>query len=84
MPDPAPNPDRVAVLETHIGEKLYIRSDPSTDAVRSFVSEQNRRYHAGEAGGPDGLPAYLIRAAHFYAHESDPEPESEIDISDLL
>lgn len=65
------NPDRVAVLETHVGERLVIRSNPSPKAVKEFVIEQNRRYAEGEPGGPSGLPPFQIHEANFYPSEAD-------------
>ena len=81
------NADRVAVLSTHVGENLLIRSNPDEDTVREFVKEHNRRYHAGETGGPSGIPAYLIIGASYYDNELDVEDlntsGTEIDISGL-
>ena len=80
--------DRVAVLETHVGETLTIRSNPTEEAVRSFVSEHNRRYHEREQGGPSGIPAlHVIRAEWYPEEEIEYDPANslgEIDISDLL
>ena len=81
------NEIRVAVLETHVEEPLVIRANPTEEAVKGFVAEHNRRYHAGEAGGPDGNAAYLIKSAKFYESEaaflSGEDAEEEIDLSDL-
>ena len=82
------NPQRVAILQTHIGHNLMIGSDPSVQEVRSFVKEHNRRYHAGEPGGPSGIPAYLIQSAYFFEEQHpegyDFEEGSEIDLSGVL
>lgn len=85
---PETNDQRVAVLATHVGNPLVIRSNPSEEEVRGFVEEHNRRYHAGEAGGPSGVAAFKIVGAKFYTSEldfiNDPdEDDGEIDISDL-
>lgn len=81
------NENRVAVLETHVGEPLVIRANPSEEAVKGFVAEHNRRYHAGEPGGPDGNAAYLIKGAKFYEDEASflngEDAEEEIDLSEL-
>jgi hypothetical protein len=77
------NPDRVAVLRTHVGIPLFIRANPSEEAVRGFVEEHNRRYHAGEPGGPSGQPAYLILGASYYDSEDAyyADPDSGVEIS---
>ena len=81
------NEDRVAVLSTHVGEPLVIRANPSKEQVVGFVAEHNRRYHAGEAGGPDGNAAYLVQGAKFYENEAaflnGEDAESDIDLSEL-
>lgn len=78
---------RIAVLSTHTAENLYLRANPTEEEVRGFVKEHNRRYHAGEPGGPGGSPALLIIGASFYDADDDLEdPEvvgQEIDISGL-
>jgi len=78
----------VCVLTTHIPDQpLIIRADPSQESILSFVEEHNRRYHAGEPGGPSGIPAYLIVSAKVYASEADYEagkPGTDIDISGVL
>lgn len=66
-----PNPNRVAVLETHVGERLIIRANPALKDVKSFVAEQNRRYEAGEPGGPSGIPPYQIHEAAYFPSELD-------------
>ncbi len=81
--------DRVAVLETHIdGEILVIGSNPTEEEVLNFVAEHNRRYHAGEAGGPNPeLRAFLIKSAAFYAHQDNignPAKATPIDISEYV
>ena len=79
---------RIVVLETHTGQPLILRSNPSKEEVDAFVEEHNRRYHAGEAGGPSGLPSRLIKSAHEYDREEDlydTETEGrEVDLSDAL
>lgn len=67
------NSDRVAVLQTHVNFPLIIRSNPSEEQVRSFVEEHNRRYHAGEPGGPGGQPAFLIQSGMWFDSEADYE-----------
>lgn len=83
------NPNRVAVLTTHIaGEYLIIRANPSAADVASFVAEHNRRYHLGEPGGPSGEPAFLVKAANFFDVEPEGEPDfvasTDIDLSSVL
>lgn len=79
---------RVVVLHTHTGQPLILRSNPSEDEVKGFVREHNRRFHAGEAGGPSGLPSRLIQFAEEYDREEDLYDTNsegrEIDISDVL
>lgn len=82
------NEKRVAVLTTHAGEPLIIRSNPSVEDVRGFVKEHLRRYYAGEPGGPNGVPSVKVLGARYYTDESSfrtdaEEFEEEIDISDL-
>ena len=79
------NPNRVAVLETNVGSPLIIRSNPTVKEVRRFIQENNRRYHAGEAGGPSGQPSVLVKSAAFHESELDINKDrgEEIDISDL-
>ena len=69
------NPLRVAVLVTAEGQPLILRSNPTLQEVRGFVREHNRRFNAGEPGGPSGLPARQIVSAQYF--------ESEDDLSDL-
>lgn len=79
----AKNPDRVAVLETHVGQRLIIRANPTMVAVRGFVAEHNRRFLANEPGGPSGIPAFQILSAAYYPSEEeidDPEKAEPIDI----
>lgn len=84
----ATNPNRVAALETHIGETLIIRANPTKAAVRQFVEEHNRRYTAGETGGPSGQPALKILDAMYYPNERavhDPDVDgTPIDVADLI
>jgi hypothetical protein len=80
------NRDRVAVLETHVGERLIIRANPTQKAVRAFVKEQNRRWEASEAGGPSGLPPFRIHEANYYPSEleiDDPEKAVKIPLTKL-
>lgn len=83
----AENPNRVAVIATHTGEPLILRSNPSEEAVRSFVAEVKRRYHAGEVGGPSGIPARLPLSASFFEDEGDlhdfNKTGTEIDLSGI-
>ena len=65
------NLERVAALTTHIGDVIIIGSDPSKKEVLAFVEEHNRRYHAGEPGGPSGIPAYLVQEAAYYESQDD-------------
>jgi len=67
------NPERVALLQTHVGSNLLIRSNPSEADVVGFVTEHNRRYYAGEPGGPSGQPAFLIQSAAFFDNEVEAE-----------
>lgn len=67
----AENPNRVAVLTTHTGFPLFLRANPSEQDVIGFVTENNRRYHAGEPSGPSGQPALLVKSAAFYESEED-------------
>jgi hypothetical protein len=69
-PKKAENPDRIAVLKTHTGFPLVLRSDPDPGQVREFVREHNRRYHAGLPGGPDGNAALLIQGGFYFEEES--------------
>ena len=67
----AENPDRVAVLRTHVGHPLIIRANPTEEAVLGFVEEQNRRYHAGEPAGPSGQPAFLVVSGMWFESEAE-------------
>lgn len=59
----------IAVITTSSGHPLILRSDPSVEDVRAFVAEVKRRYVAGEAGGPSGIPAELPISAAFFDSE---------------
>jgi hypothetical protein len=80
--------ESIVVLDTHIGEPLVIRANPSDEAVRGFVEEHTRRYVAGEAGGPSGIAAYRIFNAKRFVSEAEwmagTDAADEIDITDLL
>jgi hypothetical protein len=80
--------DSVVALITSVGMPLIIRANPTDEAVRSFVEEHTRRYIAGEAGGPSGIPPYRIYEAARYNNEQsflDGEEHIDlIDIADLL
>lgn len=84
----AKNSDSVVVLNTHINEDLVIRGNPTKAQVRKFVKEHHRRYLAGEAGGPSGIPPYRIFNAKRYASEGEylngADAVEEIEVSDLL
>ena len=54
------NPGRVAVLRTSVGFPLVIRANPSAASVKRFAKEHNRRFLAGEPGGPSGEAAFQI------------------------
>lgn len=68
--------EKVAVLETDNGERLIIRSNPTVEEVQAFVTEQNRRYHAGEKRGSDA-PALLVHEGNFYPTELDINDDSK-------
>ena len=77
----------VVVLDTHVGQPLVIRANPTDEAVRGFVTEHSRRYLAGEPGGPSGIAPYRIfNAFRFDSEEAWLEGAEgvEIDIADLL
>ena len=74
--------DRVAVLTMENGSPLILRANPTTEEVRGFVAEHNRRSAAGEAGGPDGWPARRVVSAAFHDTEDDLKNGTEIDISE--
>jgi len=74
-----PNPERAAVLTTSAGELLTIGSDPTVEAVRGFVEEHNRRYHAGEAAGPSGGEARLVTGAYYFEAE---RPAGQYDLGE--
>ncbi len=74
---PGPDANKVAVLTTNIGEPLVIRSNPTEAEVKGFVEEHNRRYQAGEAGGPSGTPPVQILGAAFYPSEDDAQDDSK-------
>lgn len=78
---------RVCVLETHVGEPLIIRANPSEEEVRAFVAEHLRRYHAGEHGGPGGHPAHKILSAAYFESEAafmaGQGKQAEVAIDDL-
>ena len=80
--------ESVVVLETHVGQPLVIRANPSDEAVRGFVEEHTRRYIAGEAGGPSGIPPFRIYTAKRYADElaflDGEDPVEDVEIADLL
>ena len=79
---------RVARLICWDDEPLFIRGNPSREAVKEFVAEHNRRYAAGEPGGPGGCDARRIISAAFFADELsglDPSAKGKsIDIKALL
>lgn len=78
----------VVVLETSVGEDLFIRGNPTDDEVRSYVEEQTKRYIAGGAAGPSGIPAFRVFNAKRYPSEGEfyagADVLGEIEISDLL
>lgn len=78
----------VVVLATAVGEPLVIRANPTDDEVRGFVQEHTRRYLAGEAGGPSGIPPFRIFTATRYVDEitwiNGGDPVGTIEIEDLL
>lgn len=78
----------IVVLQTHVGQDLLIRGNPTDAAVRKFTKEHHRRYLAGELAGPSGDPPYRIfnakRYDDEYAYLAGAEPTGEIDLSDLL
>jgi hypothetical protein len=80
--------DSIVVLTTHVGEDLVIRANPSDEEVRGFVQEHTRRYLAGEAGGPSGIPPFRIFAANRFASEfswvSGDDSVGGVEIADLL
>jgi hypothetical protein len=63
--------NEVAVLTTTDDTRLVIRSKPTQAEVKGFVKEHNRRFQAGEPGGPAGNEANQIIAAAFYPTEND-------------
>lgn len=67
---PKVNPMRVCVLACENGENLIVRSNPSPDEIRSFVSA----HHARNPAEHD-QPTYKIMSATYF--------ESEYDIDDL-
>lgn len=69
------NPDRVVLMKTHVGVPLMMRANPTVEEVRGFVAEHNRRYEAGEPGGPSGIPAFNILGATYYESESDADAD---------
>ena len=83
------NPGRVAVLRTSVGFPLVIRANPSAASVKRFAKEHNRRFLAGEPGGPSGEAAFQITGAWFFEEESatddyDFESGTEIDLKSVL
>lgn len=80
--------DSVVVLATATGEQLVIRANPTDDEVRGFVEEHTRRYLAGEAGGPSGIPPYRIFTASRYKDEASwlaaEDAIATVEIADLL
>lgn len=79
---------RVARLVCWDEEPLFIRGNPSREAVKEFVAEHNRRYMAGEPGGPGGAkPRRIISAALFDDELSALDPSAKgkpINIKALL
>lgn len=76
-----------AVMYTHVGQLLILRGTPTTEEVKGFILEHNRRYHAGEPGGPSGIPSFKIHKAAFFEDEMDAKDGlegNEIDLSDVL
>jgi hypothetical protein len=68
MPDKDPRL-RVARMLTHDDEPLYLRGNPSKEAVLEFIAEHNRRFVAREPGGPGGCKARNILTAEFFDTE---------------
>ena len=85
---PEVNNDSIVVLSTSVGEYLVIRANPTDQAVRGYVTEQTRRFTAGHAAGPSGIPSYQIYGAARFETEAGwingEQPEESIDISDLI
>lgn len=63
--------ERVAVLDTTAGYPLFLRSNPSLDAVKMVAAEQTRRHEAGTPGGPDGKAAVRVTSARWFDTEAD-------------
>ena len=84
----APRKNSIVVMETSVGQPLVLRANPTIKDVRGFVEEHTRRYLAGEAGGPSGIPAFRIYNAKRYANElswlEGESPTATVDIADLL
>ena len=83
------NLDRVAVMTTTVGELLVLGSDPTEDEVRGFVAEQNRRFWAGEPGGPGGSEPVLVTSARYFEEnlpvaQHDLEKGEPIDLGEAL
>jgi len=80
--------DRVAVLRTN-GQPLVIGSGPTAADVKRFVAEHNRRFLAGEPGGPGGHAAAQILGAYWFDADSpideyDWESAPKIGLGDAL
>ena len=78
----------VAVVKFHSGASSILGGDPTEEELKGFVQEHNRRYHAGEPGGPGGELAELVTEVLLFDEYDDTYDESkavsELDIADLL
>lgn len=75
----------IVVLETKEGKPFILRANPTTEEVKNFVQEQNRRVDAGEPAGPSGIPARHITSAKQFKDEADMFNGNEgTDISDVI
>ena len=81
----------VVGLETHTGQVIVLEYNPSEDVVKEFVSIQNAKYKAGQAGNQSSSvvfnPAFLIKSAARYPNYTDAVNNEnrgeEIDITGL-
>lgn len=77
----------VAVVKFHSGASS-IMDGVTEESLKGFVEEHNRRYHAGEPGGPGGELAELVTQVLLFDEYDDTYDESkatsELDIVDLL
>lgn len=84
------NDREIVVIAVTFGEPLIMRSSPTDEDVKGFVTEHKRRHEAGMPGGPDGYPAVGILEAVRYPDEDsfkrgDVDSVGEpIDLSDVL